>query len=115
MKFLIQLITIFILAYVFELFLPWYSVALAAFAMGWLFHSNANFLAGFLGIGLLWLAKAWLIDSASLSPLADNVARLLVVKQKALLYLVMMLLGGLVGGFAAMAGSALRVERKKYY
>jgi hypothetical protein len=110
MKFAIQFIIIFILAYILELFLPWYAIAIAAF-LGGLINSRFNFFAGFLAIALLWTLKAGIIESASSSDLADRVALIFPVKQKALLYLVMAVLGGLVGGFAAMAGSALR--RKK--
>jgi hypothetical protein len=115
MKFIIQFITILIGAYILELFLPWYCIAISAFLGGYILKSNANFFAGFLAIGLLWLLKAMLIDATSTSILADRVALIFPVKQKALLYVVMVLLGGLVGGFAALAGSALKQERKKYY
>jgi hypothetical protein len=107
MKFLIQFIIIFILAYLLELFLPWYSIAIAAF-IGGLVNSRFNFFAGFLAIALLWTIKAGLTEAASSSDLADRVALIFPVKQKSLLYVVMTVLGGLVGGFAAMAGSALR-------
>jgi hypothetical protein len=110
MKFIIQFIVIIILAYLLELFLPWYSIALAAF-IGGLMNSRFNFFAGFLAIALLWTVKAGLIEAASSSDLADRVALIFPVKQKALLYIVMSLLGGLIGGFAAMAGSALRSKK----
>jgi hypothetical protein len=110
MKFIIQFIIIFILAYLLELFLPWYSIALAAF-IGGLVNSRFNFFAGFLAVALLWTIKAGLIEAASSSDLADRVALIFPVKQKALLYIVMAVLGGIVGGFAAMAGSALRSKK----
>ncbi len=107
MKFIIQLVVIFILAYILELFLPWYIIAIAAF-IGGLVNSRFNFFAGFLAIALLWTLKAGLTESASSSDLANRVAPIFPVKSKALLYIVMAVLGGLVGGFAAMAGSAIR-------
>jgi hypothetical protein len=94
MKFIIQFIIIIILAYLLELM-----------------NSRFNFFAGFLAIALLWTVKAGLIEAASSSDLADRVALIFPVKQKALLYIVMALLGGLIGGFAAMAGSALRSKK----
>lgn len=111
MKFLIQLVVIFLLAYLLELFLPWYSIAVAAF-VGGLINSRFNFFAGFLAIALLWSLKAGLIESASSSDLANRVALIFPVKQKALLYVVMAVLGGLVGGLAAMAGSAITGKKK---
>jgi hypothetical protein len=44
------------------LFMPWYSIALAAFVMGYVLKSNTNFLAGFSAIATLWIFNAWLID-----------------------------------------------------
>ena len=58
MKFLLQLIVIALLGLVFEMLLPWWSIALAAFAGGFILATRANFLAGFLGIGILWLFYA---------------------------------------------------------
>lgn len=112
MKFIIQLVIIFVLAYLLELFLPWYAIAIAAF-LGGMINSRFNFFAGFLAIALLWTIKAGLIESASSSDLADRVALIFPVKEKALLYVVMALLGGLVGGFAATTGSALRRKKRR--
>jgi hypothetical protein len=110
MKFLIQLIIIIIGAFILELALPWYCIAIAAFAGGYVLKSNANFLAGFLAIGVLWLAKASITDAASSSMLADRVAQIFPLGQKYLLYVMMSVIGGLVGGFAAMAGAGLKVR-----
>lgn len=112
MRFLIQLIIIVLLAFVFELFLPWWSVALAAFAGGVILNSRANFLAGFAGIALLWFFHALIINNAAASPLADRVAALFGLSS-ILLMVVTAGIGGLAGGFAAMAGGALRADRKK--
>lgn len=114
MRFFLQLIVIALLAYLLELFLPWYSLAIAAFVIGYALRSNANFLAGFLAIALLWSITAWMIDHASTSDLADRVALIFPVKQKWLLFLVTAVIGGLVGGFASLTGSLLRKKRRKY-
>ena len=108
MKFILQLFGIIILAYVLEIFLPWYSIAFAAFVMGYAVRSKANFLAGFLGIALLWIIKAWLISSGSESDLADRVAHIFSLDGKEWLMFVMVIIGGMVGGFAALAGALLR-------
>lgn len=108
MKFILQLFGIILLAYVLELFMPWYSIAFAAFVMGYALRSKANFLAGFLGIALLWTIKAWLIDSGSESDLADRVSHIFSLSGKEWLMLVMAIVGGLVGGFAAVTGALVR-------
>ena len=114
MKFLAQLLAILVLGFLFELLLPWWSIAIAAAIGGFTLKTKANFLAGFLGIALLWLTKALLIDMQSTAPLADQIAAIFKLQHKALLYLIMAILGGLVGGFASMTGSLLKQEKTKY-
>jgi len=108
MKFLIQFVAILFSAHLLALFMPWYSIALAAFVMGFLLKSKTNFLAGFSAIATLWIFNAWLIDSASSADLAERVAKLLMLKYEIVLFLAMAIVGGLVGGFAAVTGSLLR-------
>jgi hypothetical protein len=115
-KVLIQILVIVVLASLLELFAPWWSIALASFAGGYFFRTSANFFAGFFAIGILWLVTSWIIDLSASAPLADRVAAIFSLS-KPLLFLVTALLGGLVGGFAAMTGSSLRKPRRtnRYY
>lgn len=113
MKFTIQIMAIALLAFILELFLPWYCIAIASFTMGYLLRSKANFMAGFLGIGLLWLFKAWIMDASSTTNLADKVAHIFPLGHKGLLFLLMSVLGGLVGGFASLTGSLLRKDKRE--
>jgi hypothetical protein len=110
MRFPVQIIVIIILGYLLEQFLPWWSVAIAAFLGGILVTTRLNFLAGFLAIGLLWIGKALVTDVSSDSEFADRVARIFMLHNKSILLLVTFVLSGIVGGFAAMAGSALRKD-----
>lgn len=112
MRFTLQLITIAILALVFELLLPWWSIAIAAFLGGIAFNSRHNFLAGFLGVGLLWLFFALMMDLTATAPLAERISKVLFIN-KPLLLLATSLIGGLIGGFAAMAGGALLGRSKR--
>ncbi len=112
MKFLIQLIVIGILAFVLELFLPWWSIAIAAFIGGIAVPTRANFMAGFLGIALFWFLYALIIHTSAAAPLTDRVARIFSVNST-LLLVITATIGGLVGGFAAMAGGALRTTQKR--
>jgi hypothetical protein len=114
MKFFLQLILIALSAYLMEFFLPWYAIAIAAFLVSLAIQSKSNFMAGFLAIGLLWFIAAWILDSNSPSGLADRVAMILPVQKKIFLLLVTALIGGLVGGFAAVAGASLRREKRRY-
>ena len=115
-RFFIQVMTIIILASVFELLLPWWSIAVAAMIGGFVFRSSANFWAGFLAIGLLWAITSLIIDLSAGANLTGRVAAVFMIPKPAL-FVVTSLIGALVGGFAAMAGAALRKPRKnmKYY
>jgi hypothetical protein len=117
MKFFVQTVIIIILAGLLELFLPWWSIVIAAFIGGAIFPSRVNFLAGFLAISILWLGMALIIDSSAAAPLVERVAAIFMGISKTLLLTVTALIGGLVGGFAAMSGGALRKQRKvaRYY
>ena len=57
MRFPVQIVVIIVVGFFMELFLPWWSVAIAAFIGGLLVNTRMNFLAGFLGIGLLWIQE----------------------------------------------------------
>jgi hypothetical protein len=116
MKFIVQLLVIAILAYVFELFLPWWSIAVAAFIGGLAFNTRVDFFAGFFGIGMLWLIVILLIESTAAAPLTERVATIFSVS-KPVLIIITVSLGGLVGGFAAMTGAALRKDKRRrlYY
>lgn len=108
MRFTVQMVVIVVLGVFLELFLPWWSVALAAFVGGALVNTRMNFLGGFLAISALWLGKAMIMDLSTDSDLTARVAMIFMLHSKTLLVLLTMLLGGLVGGFAAMTGGALR-------
>ena len=116
MKFILQIVVVLVAAFVFELLLPWWSIAIAAVLGGYLFKSNANFFAGFIAIALLWSVDVWLIDSAAAAPLAEKIAAIFSLN-KATLILVTALIGGLVGGFGALTGSLLKRDKHKslYY
>lgn len=115
MKFLAQVIVILVVSYVVVLFLPWYSVAFVAFVFGYALRSKASFLAGFIAIGLLWFIKIWMVTSTASSDLVERVARLFPVQEPRLLILLTVMIGALVGGFAAMTGSLLKPRKRRAY
>jgi len=115
MKILLQIIATAIAAYILEHFLPWYSLAVAAFVFGFVFKSRANFLAGFVAIAGLWALKIWLLTGASSSDLPARVAQLFNLPKNEYLFLASILIGGLVGGFAALSGAILRPRKREPY
>lgn len=112
MRTITQILVIAVLAYVSQLFLPWWSVAVVAALVGFLLTSRFNFLAGFVGVGLLWLLIALRMDMASSSHLADKVAMLFQMNKTSLIA-VTCFIGALAGGLGAMTGAALRMSSRK--
>lgn len=110
MKTLIALIFTAILSLVLGRFLPWWSIAIAAFAISLFIRQSgiSAFLAGFLGIFAAWGLYAFWIDRANESILSQRVAGLLPLDGNAiLLILVTGIIGGIVGGMAALSANLL--------
>ena len=111
MKLLVAAILTALLAVVGGLYFPWWIIAAAAFISVLLIpmRSSKAFLAGFLGIFILWVLLATWIDVKNNGVLAAKVAQIFPLGGSAfLLILVTALVGGLVGGVAALCGSYLR-------
>ncbi len=115
MKFLVAIVLTAILAFISGLFLPWWGIAITSLLVAVLIHQKAGkaFLSGLLGVMLLWVGLAWWIDMKNNGVLSKKIAQLLPLGGNViLLILVTGLLGGLVGGFAAMTGSYLRTSSR---
>ncbi len=115
MRFLLSLLLIILLAFIAGIYLPWWSIAIIAFAVALLIPQSIgkSFLAGFIGIFLLWLLLAFWIDSKNESILSQKIAQLFSLGNSSIsLILITAAIGALVGGFAAMSGSTLRPALK---
>lgn len=115
MKFIFQIVLIILAGYLSGLFFPWYSVPIAAFILGYLLNSKANFLAGFIAVAALWFGMAWNIEGTAATDLTARVAQIIPVQEKGMLFMLTACLGGLVGGFATLTGSLLKPVKKKGY
>lgn len=114
MRFLLATLLIAILSFIAGLFLPWWSIALVAFGVGFLIPQGVgrSFVSGFLGVFLLWCLLALWIDLKNESILSHKIAQLFPLGgSSVLLILVTALVGGLVGGFAAMSGASIRPRK----
>ena len=111
MKFISALILTVLLSFIAGLFLPWWSIAIAAFVAALLIYQRSwkAFLAGFIGLLLLWGGLAFWIDLENESILSARIGELMGIGNNPILLIVITgIIGGLVGGFAAMSGSFLR-------
>jgi hypothetical protein len=89
-----------ILAFVLSLYLPWWSIMIAAFLSGLLIplKKAAVFFVPFIAVALLWLVQSYLLSRANDFVLAKKIATLLMLEGNLTLLLI---ITGVVGGFAA--------------
>jgi hypothetical protein len=113
MKFFAQLLITIVVCFALQYFLPWWTMALGSFVISYFFGNSGlkSFGAGLLGVGLLWFAMAYYIDITTASILTDKVGKLLPLN----VFLLTSLVGGLVGGFAALTGALLKSKSKVKY
>lgn len=111
MKLLISILLTALLSFALCIFLPWWTIAIAAFIVAMAIHQVPwkAFLSGFVAIFLLWSVTAWVISAANDHIMAGKIS-MMILKQEGsfLLVLVTGLIGGLVSGFGALTGSLAR-------
>ena len=115
MKFIVSIILTALLSFEAGRYLPWWSIAIAAFAVAALIPQKPrkSFWTGFIALFLLWGVLAYYIDVKNVHILSQKIAELIIKsKSSSLLILITALIGGLVAGFAALSGSYLRSSKK---
>ncbi|WP_336514060.1 hypothetical protein [Pollutibacter soli] len=115
MKFLVSIILTALLAFALGLYLPWWSIAIASFAVAVFIHLKPgfSFLSGLIALFLLWGTMAWARSAANQDILANKMSVLVLKTENSLLLvLVTALIGALIGGLAALSGSLLRSVMK---
>lgn len=115
MKTIITFFLIMLLSFAACLYLPWWSIAIVAFGVVALIGQKPlnSFIVGFTSIFLLWSALSFYISITNDHILAERVS-LLILKNNSpyLLILATGVIGGLVGGFAALTASFLNTKQK---
>lgn len=103
------------LAYIFALFLPWWSVMVAALITSFLIplRKAAVFIVPFLAVALLWIIQSWLLSNANDYTLARKIATLFSLGENpALLIAVTGIVGGLAAGIAGIFGKQCKLVLK---
>jgi hypothetical protein len=110
MRFILIIILLALLALVLQLFLAWWTCAIAAFFVGAGIRQSGSsaFWAGFWAIFLLWGGYALWIDQHTQSLLTTKMAQLFNLPSPFFMVLLTAFIGGLTSGFAAGAGAYLR-------
>ena len=114
MKFIISLILTALLSFAACLFLPWWSIAIAAFVVAALIPQKPGiaFITGFLALLLLWSGLSLWISNNNEHILAHKISILILkVDSPYALILVTGLIGGIIAGLAALSGSFLRKRK----
>ena len=114
MKFFISLILTMLLSFAACLFLPWWSIAVASFVVAALIPQKPfkAFLTAFIALFLLWGGVSFWMSNNNDHILAHKVSQLILkMDNPYLLVLATALIGALVAGFAALAGSYMRKSK----
>ncbi len=111
MKFIISAILIVLLSFTVCLYFPWWSIAIVCFfiAVTILQRPVVSFITGFVSLFLLWAVLSFWISKNNGHILAHKIS-LLILKTDSpyILIFVTAIIGALVAGFAAIAGTYLR-------
>ena len=112
---IVAALLILMLSFIAEMYLPWWSIAIVAFAVGFTKTPTGwkSFWAGFLGIGLLWWMTSGYIHYRTDGILTSKVGEMFTLPLPILVVLITGLIGGLVGGLAASSGFHFRAVVKK--
>lgn len=111
MKFFVSLLLTALLSFAACLYLPWWSIAIAAFVVAAVIPQAAvkSFLTGFTALFLLWGGLSFWISNNNDHLLAHKVSMVLLKMDNPwVLIFATAIIGALVAGFGALSGSFLR-------
>jgi hypothetical protein len=110
MKFFKPFIVVFTLSLLSGLFLPWWTIAIIAFIVGFYLSSSntVSFFSAFFALMLLWSGYALVLDIQNQSILSSKLAQLFSLPHPLLIVLVSGFISGLVAGFASLTGFLMR-------
>ena len=111
---MILFILILLAAVLFQAFLPWWSIVPVSFIGALLLARSGKhaFWAGFLAVGLGWLAYALLIHWRTEGILTHKVSEMMSLPSPWFLFVLTPLIGGIAGGISAWAGYVLKPKRR---
>jgi len=111
MKFFVSILLIALLSFALCLFMPWWSIALSAFAVSAAIKLKPylSFIAAFIALFLLWGGLAWYISASNNDILAHKMSMVIINKDAPMLLIALTAVAGaLTGGLAALSGSLFR-------
>ncbi|MEO9887545.1 MAG: hypothetical protein ABJR05_08930 [Balneola sp.] len=111
---MIFLILLIITAYLINLILPWWGIAITGLILGFQMKPSSGkaFGIGFLALFLLWGGQAFYIHVANDGVLSTRIAEMLGVGSPILVVLITGVIGGVVSGLAVLSGGLLPLNGK---
>ena len=99
-----------IITAILQFFTPWWTIALVPFIVAaWRPKSSwKSFGISFLAIAILWFAYGLYLHIVSKGAMSNRIAEIFSLPNGILLLIVTAIVGGLVGGFAGLAGALTR-------
>ncbi len=99
-----------VLSFLVQLFLPWWSMMIVAFALSFLLGKKTAqvFIAAFSACAIVWLLMEIFIHATRGDLMTNRIAELLSLPASVLLYIATFVIAGVVGGVAALAGFFLK-------
>lgn len=115
MRFIGLSLAVVLLVGIFNAFSPYWIVMILIGIISAVFGLNggSSFMAGGLGMGLVWIALSFYLSIESGSDLPQKMAELLGVGSGMTLVAITGIIGFLLGGFSAMTGSLFRKVTKR--
>lgn len=110
MKFFKPFIVVFLLSLISGFFLPWWTIAIAAFIVGFYLTTSTSiaFFSAFLSLLLLWSGFALFLDVQNQSILSTKVAQLFSLPHPLLIVFISGFIAGIVAGFTSLTGFLMR-------
>jgi len=99
-----------VLSFLFQLFLPWWTMAIASFIPAFFLGKKSSqvITGGFTACGLVWVLMALFVQLSKGNLMTIRIAELFSLPSPWLLFLVSFFIAGVVGGLAAYAGFLLK-------
>ena len=112
---MILLILLIITAYLINLVLPWWGIAITGLVLGFQMKPSSGkaFGVGFLALFLLWSGQALYIHLANDGILSTRIAEMLRVGSPIVVILITGIVGGLVSGLAVLSGGLVKDSLNK--
>ena len=110
MSFIFRIIIIGIISFYIPNYLPWWSIIIITFGIGFTFDENyfSHFLSGFIGVGTSWLFLLLSIDSSTNSVISNKIIDFLEIGSVNMLIIYTSILGGFIGGIGSCTGKSLK-------